>query len=171
MKNNKDVRIKEQLNDRIKKGDFIILGKILGCEQNTARMRFNRDVENAVNVMNDIVENRENFITNYALRQDSVIVDCAIIEDLKFLVVIQYKGDLHYNLYDTGVLMNLRVADFISEVLKDVPASIKLIVTDCSIGFLPKVVDAIKNFGFKQVFKHSTSSKVEALVQKLTSNN
>lgn len=169
MKNTKDVRIREQLKSKIKRGDFITLGKILGIEQNTARMQFNRGIDLAVKVMSEIIDNRENFVADYELRQNSVIIDCAIIGNLTFLVVIQYEGHVSYNLYTTVELLNFRVSEFISDVLKDVPSTIKLAVTDCSIGFLPKVIDTLQKFGFKQAFKHHSSANVEAMVLKITS--
>lgn len=171
MENSKDVRLSEQFKAKIKRGDFVTLGQLLDVQPEAARMQFNRNKEEAVLGMVDIIENREAFILNYALKDRSVILDCAITKGMKFLVVIQFDGKLHHNFYDTTELMKLRVADFITEVLQEVPANTKLIVTDCSIGFLPSVINAIKNFGFKQVFRHPSSSKVEALVQKLTSNN
>lgn len=168
MNNSNTVRLNEQIENKIRRGDYITLGKILGVEQNTARMQFKRGKETALAAMKNIVENRENFQVNYALKEESVIIDCAITNGLKFLVVIQYEGKEEFRLYENAQLMDLLAADFISEVLKDVPATIKLVVTDCSIGFLPKVVSIIRKFGFKQTFKHASASKVEAIVNRLT---
>ena len=121
--------------------------------------------------MSNIIDNRENFISNYALKENSVIIDCAITEKLKFLVVIQYEGQYKYCLYETAELMDELAVDFITEVFKEVPATIKLAVTDCSLGFLPKVSTTIRKFGFKQAFKHASASNVEAIIKRLSKKN
>lgn len=167
MENSKDVRLSEQFKAKIKRGDFVTLGQLLDVQPEAARMKFNRGKEEAVLGMVDIVDNRESFILNYGLKDRSVTLDCAITKGMKFIVVIQFDGSLHYNLYETTELMKLRVADFITEVLQEVPAETKLITTDCSIGFLPDVITCIKNFGFKQVFRNPSAYKVEALVKKI----
>jgi hypothetical protein len=171
MENSNTVRLNEQIESKIRRGDFITLGKILGVEQNTARMQFKRGKEIAITVMNDILENREDFEANYALREKAVIIDCVITNGLKFLVVIQYEGKQEFRLYENAQLMDMMAAEFISDVLKEVPATIKLVITDCSIGFLPKVVSIIRKFGFKHSFKHSSSVKIEALINRLSTRN
>lgn len=56
--------LKEKIDPKIQVGDYITLAKILGVPQNTARMRYHRENEEAVVAMQGIVENRENFIEN-----------------------------------------------------------------------------------------------------------
>ena len=57
--------IKGQILERIRKGDYIILGELLNVPQDTARTRFRRNKENAVLTMKNIVENREEFIKKH----------------------------------------------------------------------------------------------------------
>lgn len=59
------VRIKEQIIEKIEKGDYITLGKMLGIAPDTARMRFRRDDKDAVLAMQKLVENRYEFIKTY----------------------------------------------------------------------------------------------------------
>lgn len=54
--------LKAKTDPKIESGDFITLGKILGVPQNTARMRYHRENEEAVEAMDALIKNRENFI-------------------------------------------------------------------------------------------------------------
>lgn len=65
MENSQIVRLKEQVKEKMEKGDFLTLGKMLEVAQDTARVRFNRDNEIAVKAMEKIVNNRESFIDQY----------------------------------------------------------------------------------------------------------
>lgn len=167
----KDVQLKEQLTEKIKRGDFITLGKVLKINANAARMQFKRGKKKAFVEMSNIIENREEYITNYALKSRSVIIDCAITKESKFLVVIQYEGKHKFCLYENVTLLKHLVSDFITEVFKEVPATIKLAVTDCSIGYLPEVITTIRKFGFKQAFKHASAANVEAVIGHLSNKN
>ncbi len=58
-------KIKEEIKDRIKTGDFVMLSEMRGKPQNTTRSRYLRNKEEEVKAMLQIVLNREQFISNY----------------------------------------------------------------------------------------------------------
>lgn len=65
MKTNEIVRIKEQILPRIRKGDFITLGEMLGISQDNARMRFIRNKEDVVVALQALVLFREQLIERF----------------------------------------------------------------------------------------------------------
>jgi hypothetical protein len=60
--NQKINRLKALIINKIAKGDYITLSKILECEQETARKRFHRSNPEAVIKMKLIIDNREMLI-------------------------------------------------------------------------------------------------------------
>jgi len=48
--------------NKVLKGDYIILGKLLKIDGNTARMRFHRKNEEAVCKMSSLIDSREKFL-------------------------------------------------------------------------------------------------------------
>ena len=54
---------KSEIKDKLKSGDYIILGQMLGCDANTARIRFNRDKPEAIDGLIKIINNREVLIS------------------------------------------------------------------------------------------------------------
>lgn len=54
---------KEQIISKKQVGDWKTLGKILNCESNAARMRFQRGDIEALEAMTQIIENRENLFS------------------------------------------------------------------------------------------------------------
>lgn len=58
-------KLKLEIAPKIRTGDYITLGEILKVPQNTARMRFKRDDKEAIEVMSQIIESRENLIQSY----------------------------------------------------------------------------------------------------------
>ena len=65
MRNTRYVLLKEQIEKRILKGDYVTLGKMLEISQDTARMRFKRSNKQAIDAMTIIIENRDRLITDY----------------------------------------------------------------------------------------------------------
>ncbi|MBK5213592.1 MAG: hypothetical protein JJE55_08040 [Flavobacteriaceae bacterium] len=57
--------LKQIIDPKIEKGDYITLGKMLNVPQGTARMQYHRDSEEAVTAMKKIVEAREDLITSH----------------------------------------------------------------------------------------------------------
>jgi hypothetical protein len=55
---------KEEILPKIKNGDYITLGKMLGCDSNAARMRLSRNKPEAIEGMQKIIEAREELINN-----------------------------------------------------------------------------------------------------------
>jgi hypothetical protein len=55
----------EQIKTKIETGDYITLGKMLGCNADAARMRFRRNDDEAIDAMARIIEAREELINNY----------------------------------------------------------------------------------------------------------
>jgi hypothetical protein len=53
---------KDELIVKIKSGDYITLGSILGCDSNAARMRFKRNNPEALEGMEKIIIARESLI-------------------------------------------------------------------------------------------------------------
>lgn len=68
MKSESIVRIKEHIQPKIQKGDFVIVGRMLGISQDSARMRYRRNKEAVVLAMKELIEMRENLILNYRLK-------------------------------------------------------------------------------------------------------
>ncbi len=66
------VRLKEHIKPNIQKGDFVIVGKMLGISQDNARMRFQRNKEVAVLAMKELIETRENLIHKYRSKLSQV---------------------------------------------------------------------------------------------------
>lgn len=59
MQQNQIQAIKEQIKDKIEKGDFVMLSKCLNVPQHTARARYRRENQSAVLTMNKIVKEKE----------------------------------------------------------------------------------------------------------------
>lgn len=64
------LRIKKQIKDRIKTGDFVMLSEMRGKPQNTTRSRYLRDKKEEVLAMLSIVTNREQFVANYKIQNN-----------------------------------------------------------------------------------------------------
>jgi len=61
----KDIQeIKAKLSDQFKRGDFVLLSEVLETKRQTAQKRYERNDKNAVLLMERIVENRVELITN-----------------------------------------------------------------------------------------------------------
>jgi len=58
-------RIKGQIQQKIKNGDYITLGQLIKCNKETARTRYRRGKKEAVLAMQMIINNREALITSY----------------------------------------------------------------------------------------------------------
>jgi hypothetical protein len=59
----KIVTIQEQIQQKIKYGDFITLGAMLGITSDNAKMRFRRGKEDAVQGMLKIIASRETLLS------------------------------------------------------------------------------------------------------------
>ena len=57
MELNELVRLKEQIKPKIEKGDFVVVGKMLGISQENARMRFARNKEQEILAMSKLNNN------------------------------------------------------------------------------------------------------------------
>ena len=79
MELNELVRLKEQIKPKIEKGDFVVVGKMLGISQENARMRFARNKEQEILAMKALVENRERLIEEY---QKQIVKDFGIVEEV-----------------------------------------------------------------------------------------
>lgn len=65
MQKSETLELRAKIDSMVELGDYITLGKMLGIAQNTARMRFVRNDNEAVNAMNTIVTTRNEMIENY----------------------------------------------------------------------------------------------------------
>lgn len=54
----------EQIQEKIMSGDYVVLGKMLKTTPETARMRFRRCKNDAINGMRRIIKNREKLINS-----------------------------------------------------------------------------------------------------------
>lgn len=85
MELNELVRLKEQIKPKIEKGDFVVVGKMLGISQENARMRFGRNKEQEIFAMKAVVENREKLIEGY---QKHLVKDFGLERKVEYSKVI-----------------------------------------------------------------------------------
>lgn len=57
--------LKKKIDQKIEKGDFVTLGKMLKVDTNAARMRYHRQDSEAVIAMEKIIDTREQLITSH----------------------------------------------------------------------------------------------------------
>ena len=62
--------IKTSNNTKIERGDFVMLGKILGIKRNTALIRHSRNNEKAVLCMKNILSEKEKIIKKLKARYE-----------------------------------------------------------------------------------------------------
>ncbi len=55
----------KKLKNKVRNGDFILLGQMLNITKDAAKMRFYRGKEDAVLGLKKIIETRENLIENH----------------------------------------------------------------------------------------------------------
>ena len=67
----------EQIKESIMYGDYITLGKILGIDTQTARMRFRRNKEDAIAGMHKIIKQREQLLNQF--KQSEIFEDEIIL--------------------------------------------------------------------------------------------
>ena len=60
-----NVAIIEQIKDKRRSGDYILLSQLLGVAQHTAKMRLARGDKEAIKAMLIIIKNRERLIKEY----------------------------------------------------------------------------------------------------------
>ena len=66
MQTSDTAKLKAEIDPKVKKGDFITLGEMIGVPQNTARMRYKRDDADAILAMKKIVDTRDQLIKSYS---------------------------------------------------------------------------------------------------------
>ncbi|OBX17508.1 MULTISPECIES: hypothetical protein [Bizionia] len=164
--------IKNLIKRNIVKGDYITLGKMLDCEHSTARMRFNRDNEEAVLAMKEIVDNRSQLIQKYKSVQTIngipvgfAILDCGVAKSGRLLMLLITNHKSHEIVYDNASDMDSKCHEFIERILKQ--DKVASIITDCSIGYIPNVIKVIKSLKITQYHQHKFASRSESIMQLL----
>ena len=173
MKASEIIDIKNLIKSNIVKGDYITLGKMLDVEHTASRMRFNRNNEEAVLAMKEIIDNRDQLIKNYKSRQmvktinglpdGFAVLDCVAAKTgrLVMVVITNYKN--HETVFPDVNTMDANCHQYIKDVLKH--DKVTSIITDCHLGYLPKVVETIKALGIKQFYHHEFASRSESIMQ------
>jgi len=168
--------LKRELKSKIKTGDYITIAKMLGIAQDTARQRYRRNKEECVIAMKQLVDNREGFIKSYeanasgkvalSLPTGFAILDIIRTKSNRMLVAIITSDDYIHQVYKDADQMDAECSKLISHFLKN--EKVTSIITDCSIGYLPEVVEVIKDNSVTHYFQHYYANRSEHTMQLLS---
>ncbi|WP_435138830.1 hypothetical protein [Formosa sp. A9] len=179
MKEEEILELKAQLNSKIVKGDYIVLGQLLDLDSHAARMRFKRGKEDAVTGMKEIVENREALIESFKSKQlvrtinglpeGFAVLDLVVAKSGRLLVVLITNKKNHHIVYDSLEEMDAKAFLFVKDILKT--DKVKYLITDCSLGYLPNILEIIKEYNVEQFYNHPFAHRSEAILQILSKKN
>lgn len=110
-------------------------------------------------------------------KEGIAVLDTAITKNAKFLVCILdlHTNKMFHNLYETREQMENNVHLFVHDTIKDIPAVTK-IISDCSIAYLPRVINTIEIKGLQHIYNNPNKTKsfsflIEPYIKKLIENN
>lgn len=158
------LEIKQVLKLNIRKGDYVILGEMMGMARTAAHKRYERNKEDAVLAMKEIVDNRIKLISRF---KGIAILDWVQTKSGSFAIVIKTDYIHFEKICKTQKDMESYAPEFIGIVLKN-NAGLKKIITACSLGKIPAVKIVIAKYRVEQYQQHPRAFEIEGLMFRIT---